>query len=95
VRPVRGSRFAALAPDLYDGKVAGTVAEAKKLRAKVTASRKEPAYKYLIRMIGELRREAGADDIAVWVSPWEALGLLAHPTFGSRNCCDGDFLRCA
>jgi len=51
--------FLALAPDLYDGRVAGTVAEAKKLRAKATASRKEPAYKYLIRMIGELRREAG------------------------------------
>jgi carboxymethylenebutenolidase len=43
--------FVALAADLYDGKVATTIEEAKSLRAKVTASRKEPAYKYLIRMI--------------------------------------------
>ena len=51
--------FVALAPDLYDGRVADTVADAKKLRAKVTASRREPAYKYLIRMINELRSAAG------------------------------------
>ncbi len=57
--------FVALAPDLYDGRVADTVAEATKLRAKVTVSRKEPVYKYLIRMIGELRSEAGVDDIGV------------------------------
>jgi len=46
--------FVALAADLYDGKVATTIDEAKSLRAKVTASRKEPAYKYLIRMIQSL-----------------------------------------
>jgi carboxymethylenebutenolidase len=57
--------FAALAPDLYDGRVAGTAAEAKALRARVTATRREPAYKYLIRMIGELKREAGAEAIGV------------------------------
>ena len=30
-----------VAPDLYGGKVAATIAEAKKLRAETTASRKE------------------------------------------------------
>jgi len=53
--------FVALASDLYDGRVANTVAEAKELRAKMTAARKEPAYKYLIRMIGELQQEAPGD----------------------------------
>jgi len=43
--------FVALAADLYSGKVAATVSEAKRLRASVTASRKEPAYKYLMRRI--------------------------------------------
>ena len=43
--------FVALAADLYSGKVATTVSEAKNLRAAVTASRKEPAYKYLMRLI--------------------------------------------
>jgi carboxymethylenebutenolidase len=46
--------FVALAPDLYGGKVATTIASARKLRAAVTASRKEPAYKFLIRMIQDL-----------------------------------------
>jgi carboxymethylenebutenolidase len=43
--------FVALAADLYSGKVATTISEAKHLRAEVTAARKEPAYKYLIRLI--------------------------------------------
>jgi len=34
--------FVALAPDLYDGRMAGTVAEAKKLRAKATVPAKSP-----------------------------------------------------
>ena len=37
--------FVALAADLYGGKVATSVSEAKRLRKAVTASRKEPAYK--------------------------------------------------
>ena len=43
--------FLALAVDLYGGKVATSISEAKRLRAAVTASRKEPAYRYLTRMI--------------------------------------------
>lgn len=90
----------ALAPDLYDGRVAGTVAEAKKLRSKVTASRKEPAYKYLIRMIGKLRSETGADDVGVvgfsmgghwayWLAQRPDLPIVATVTFyAARN---GDY----
>ena len=44
----------ALAPDFYRGKVATTIDGARKLRAAVTASRREPAYKFLIRMIQDL-----------------------------------------
>lgn len=47
--------FVALAPDLYDGKVASTVAMAKKLRAEATASRRVPAYKMLIAAIDHLK----------------------------------------
>jgi len=43
--------FVALAADLYGGKLATSVSEAKRLRKAVTASRKEPVYKYLTRMI--------------------------------------------
>lgn len=92
--------FVALAPDLYDGRMAGTVAEAKKLRAKATVSRKEPAYKYLIRMIGELRRETRAEDIGVvgfsmgghwayWLAQRSDLPIAATVTFyAARN---GDY----
>ena len=92
--------FVALAADLYDGSVAGTVAEAKKLRAKVTASRKEPAYKYLIRMIGELRSASAVDEIGVvgfsmgghwayWLAQRPDLPIIARVTFyAARN---GDY----
>jgi carboxymethylenebutenolidase len=95
-----GQGFVALAPDLYDGRVAGTVAEAKKLRSKVTASRKEPAYKYLIRMISELRSEAGANDVGIvgfsmgghwayWLAQRPGLPIVATVTFyAARN---GDY----
>jgi len=43
--------FVALAADLYEGQIATTINEAKRLRSATTARRKEPAYKYLIRMI--------------------------------------------
>ncbi len=48
--------FVALAPDLYAGKVASTEAEAKRLRAEATASRREPAYKMLMTAIDHLSR---------------------------------------
>jgi carboxymethylenebutenolidase len=46
--------FVALAPDLYDGRVARTVAAARKLRAEATAARRVPAYKSLIAAIDHL-----------------------------------------
>jgi carboxymethylenebutenolidase len=46
--------FVALAPDLYDGGLASTVAGAKKLRAEATASRRVPAYKLLTAAIDSL-----------------------------------------
>ncbi|QKK10858.1 MAG: hypothetical protein HND59_03865 [Pseudomonadota bacterium] len=50
--------FVALAPDLYSGKVATTVAAAKALRAQATASRRTPAYKMLIAAIEHLSHHA-------------------------------------
>lgn len=46
--------FVALAPDLYNGKTASTIAAAKKLRAEATASRRMPAYKMMIQAIDHL-----------------------------------------
>jgi carboxymethylenebutenolidase len=44
--------FVALAPDLYRGEgVATTIADAKRLRKRATARRREPVYKLLIREI--------------------------------------------
>jgi carboxymethylenebutenolidase len=92
--------FVALAPDLYDGRVADTAAEARKLRATVTASRREPVYKYLIRMIGELRSAAAVDDIGVigcsmgghwayWLAQRPDVPIVATATFyAARN---GDY----
>ena len=57
--------FVALAPDLYDGKVAASVAEAKALRARATASRREPAYRQLMGATAELREAAAVDAVGV------------------------------
>lgn len=46
--------FVALAPDLYDGRVADSVAAARRLRAETTARRRTPAYKTLIAAIDHL-----------------------------------------
>lgn len=48
--------FVAVAPDLYDGKVAATVEAAKTLRAQATASRREPVYKTLMAAINSVSR---------------------------------------
>jgi carboxymethylenebutenolidase len=53
---VADAGFVALAPDLYAGKVASTVAAAKKLRAAATASRRVPAYRMLVTAIDYLSR---------------------------------------
>jgi carboxymethylenebutenolidase len=90
----------ALAPDLYNGQVADTMAKARALRARVTASRKEPAYKYLMRMIGELRDAAAVDEIGVigfsmgghwayWLSQRPDLPIVATATFYAAR--DGDY----
>jgi carboxymethylenebutenolidase len=92
--------FVALAADLYAGRVAATAAEAKRLRAQVTASRREPAYKYLIRMIGELRKAAAKDEIAVvgfsmgghwayWLAQRPDLPIAATVTFYAAR--SGDY----
>ena len=94
--------FVALAPDLYDGQVATTIPQARELRAKATSSRKESAYKYLIRMIGVLAEEVAVpgSDIGVvgfskgghwayWLAQRPELPIGATVTFyAARN---GDY----
>ncbi|MBM3470257.1 MAG: dienelactone hydrolase family protein [Armatimonadetes bacterium] len=97
-----GQGFVALAPDLFDGKVATTITQAKELRAKTTAARKESAYKYLIRMISVLLGEPAVrgPDIGVigfsmgghwayWLAQRPELPIAATVTFyAARN---GDY----
>ena len=94
--------FVTLAPDLYGGKVATTISEAKRLRAAVTASRKEPAYKYLSRMIYFLSTHESIStsniavvgfsmggDWAFWLAQRPELPIVATITFyAARN---GDY----
>jgi carboxymethylenebutenolidase len=70
--------FVALAPDLYDGRVATTVPEAKQLRAQVSARRKEPAYRYLMRMIAALSDEAAASTFGIGVVGFSMGGHWAY-----------------
>ena len=94
-----GDGFIALAADLYDGEVAATIPEAKKLRARATATRNEPAYKYLTRMIDHLsdHEAASSPGIAVigfsmgghwayWLAQRPELPVVATVTFyAARN----------
>ncbi|HJW75541.1 MAG TPA: dienelactone hydrolase family protein [Thermoleophilia bacterium] len=90
--------FVALAPDLYDGRIATTIAEARELRTQATASRSEPAYRYLIRMIGELRQEvAGGVGVvgfsmgghwACWLAQRPELPIAATVTFYAARAGD-------
>ncbi|HWR83110.1 MAG TPA: dienelactone hydrolase family protein [Candidatus Deferrimicrobium sp.] len=96
--------FVALAPDLYDGKVASTIEAARKLRAQATASRREPAYKTLMAAINSLSRHetVTTPDVAVagfsmgghwalWLAQRPELPIVATVVFyAARN---GDFTR--
>ncbi|MDI6773132.1 MAG: dienelactone hydrolase family protein [bacterium] len=96
--------FVALAPDLYDGEVAATIPQAKELRAKTTATRKEPVYRYLIRMIGVLSDEVSVPGSGIgvvgfsmgghwayWLAQRPELPIAATVTFyAARN---GDYAR--
>lgn len=96
--------FVALAPDLYDGRVARTVAAARKLRTEATAARRVPAYKTLIAAIDHLvahdATSAGHIGVAgfsmgghwaLWLAQREELPISAAVVFyAARN---GDFGR--
>jgi carboxymethylenebutenolidase len=96
--------FVALAPDLYDGKVATTIAAATQLRAQATASRRVPAYKMLTAAINRLcahesvnRRTIGLVGFsmgghwALWLSQRPELPVSSTVAFyAARN---GDFTR--
>jgi carboxymethylenebutenolidase len=90
--------FVALAVDLYDGRVATTVPEAKALRAKASTSRREPAHRYLTRMIGDLRSEAPGEVAllgfsmgghwAYWLSQRPELGVAKTVTYYAARAGD-------
>lgn len=94
--------FVALAPDLYDGKIASTVKAAKALRAQATASRREPAYRLLTSAINELSRHDAVTTAqiavvgfsmgghwALWLAQRSKLPIAATVVFyAARN---GDF----
>jgi carboxymethylenebutenolidase len=96
--------FVALAPDLYGGKVASTVEAAKALRAKATATRREPAYKMLTAAINHLSRHEAVTTTqvaivgfsmgghwALWLAQRSELPIAATVIFyAARN---GDFTR--
>ena len=93
--------FVAFAPDLYGGKVATTIAQAKALRAQ---KRKQPAYKTLIQAINELLNDKAVlgssigvlgfsmgGHWALWLSQQPELPIRATVTFyGARG---GDYTR--
>ncbi len=96
--------FVALAPDLYDGKVASTVQAAKALRAQATASRREPVYKTLIAAINYLSRHESVSTTriaivgfsmgghwALWLAQRPELPIAATVIFYAAR--SGDFTR--
>jgi carboxymethylenebutenolidase len=99
-----GIGFIALAPDLYDGRIATTAAAAKTLRAQALASRREPVYKFLMRTVASLSNHEAvtAPEIAVvgfsmgghwalWLAQQPGLPISATVVFYAvRN---GDFQR--
>lgn len=93
--------FVALAPDLYGGKVATTISDAKRLRAAAGTSRKEPIYRYLMRMLELLSEHADPGSPvgvvgfsmgghwAYWLAQRPELPIAATVTFyAARN---GDY----
>lgn len=91
--------FVAFAPDLFEGKVATTIAQAKRLRAR---PKREPTYKTLIRAIDALKNHPSTQGQTIgvigfsmgahwahWLSQRPELSIGAAVTFyGVRN---GDF----
>lgn len=96
--------YTALAPDLYGGEVADTVEGAKTLRARAMSGRREPAYRFLIRKLGELTDSESVleGDVAVvglsmgghwafWLAQRPELPIAATVTFYA--CRNGDYSR--
>ncbi|MBL8231799.1 MAG: dienelactone hydrolase family protein [Bryobacterales bacterium] len=94
--------FVVLAPDLFDGQVARTEADAKQLRKQATARRREPAYKMLIRAIEYLRAHPSVSHSrigvagfsmgghwALWLSQRPDLPIAATVVFYASR--DGDY----
>lgn len=90
--------YVALAPDWYQGQVATTIAQAKKLR---NIKRKEPIYKGLIRAIEYLQEHPAVDgsSIAVigfsmgahwafWLAAQPELPIRATVAFYGARACD-------
>lgn len=96
--------FVALAPDLFGGKTAASVAGARRLRASANEARREPAYKFLMRKIDLLRhheavtgKEIGVlgcsmgGHWAFWLAQRPELPIAATVTFYAAR--GGDFSR--
>jgi carboxymethylenebutenolidase len=91
--------FVALAPDLFGGRIADTVADARKLRA---SPKREPTYRTLIQALEELRAHDAVTGTglgvvgfsmgghwALWLSAHSKLPITATVTFyGARG---GDY----
>lgn len=94
-----GEGFVAIAPDLFEGQVATTIAGAKRLRAK---PKREPTYKTLIRAIEQLSNHPAVQGStigvigfsmgghwALWLSQRPELPIGATVTF--YGACAGDY----